>query len=120
LSERASPDQIPLVDEHLYGLALLAEPIEQNPQDAEHDPGRGMQDGGDNRVPEIRAGMGLDPVFRGVEALGVQRLPLLAHRSHDPCAATRETFGGVDHGGDHGEQEKPDAYQAYESKHDLL
>ena len=61
---RLSPSpKPPLIDEHLDGLALLAEPIEQHAENAEYDPGRRRQNVGDHWVPEPRIDGRLDPRF---------------------------------------------------------
>ena len=52
-----------------------------------------------------------------VEAVGVERLPLLAHGRDHPRAAPRQTLGGVDDGGDHGKQKQPDAKNAQQHEH---
>ena len=51
------------------------------------------------------------------QAVGVERLPLLAHGRDHPRAAARQTLGGVDDGGDHGKQKQPDAKNAQEHEH---
>ena len=55
--------------------------------------------------------------FGCLEALRVDRLPLLTHGGDDPSPPASEALGGIDDGGDHGDQQKPYADKAQQNKH---
>ena len=113
LRSSRSPDRctpkLPLIDEHFDGFRSV-----QPQQNAEmpNTPGRRVQDGGHHRVPHEGAEIGQDQVFVAARLSASSALPSPPSAYH-PRAAPRQTFGGVvDDGGDHGEQQQPNAKNA--------